>query len=936
MNQELWGARPSHRPPASRLLLAVLALTAGLGIPGAAAADNPFDAYQRELATQATRQGRRPEGIVPLLQIWRNYPWADPDVTRQALSELAESRRLSPARRAYAAALHARALLRSGDLEGAARLTRELGYVTDFRVIGSFDDEGKRGFAAELPPEEEPMAAWDDTAHYRGKERQVSWRPYPAETTHYGFVSFDSILRPNEASCAFAETFIESEREQPLTLWLGNGGAAKMYWNGELVLEDEIYRQPDPDRHVASVAAHAGPNRLLIKLCVDSATWGFFLRVGDRTGAPASGVSVDASAHDVAEEAPRVRPGRPLRSDLAALEAAAEGDRARPDALEALARYLAYTGADDPAERHARQLAARAAEDAPTVERLALAAALASERGDTQRFAARARELAPDDRDARLLWARVAAGGPSPEDALPLVTPLIEGDDRVAMQAGLLRADLLAQIDMREAALAQVAALAAQTGDAPGFIEAWATRAEGAEHADLAHQLQDRLVGARYDAMSARRGLVLDALRRNERSEVNAQLDALAQLTPDSASSYLFSSQVYEGLGDTERALAELQRARRLAPEDANVILAEGQLLLRMGQDTAAAETFRMALDLRPQDAETRELLEQVEPEDRRDEAYAVDRRELLARRVERSGYSTTVLEELTVNTVFENGLGSSFHQFAAQAHDDEGARKLRTYSIQFDPDTQRVDVRAARVYKPSGRVLEATQTFEQPLGEPWYRIYYDTRALVVVFPTIEPGDTVEIQYRVDDMAHRNLFADYYGDLTFLQGFTPQKRVDYVLITPTSREFFFNEPQLASLEHDRTVDGDTRIDHFHADDVPAIRDEEGMPGMTEVAPYLHVSTYRTWEDVGRWWWGLIAGSARSRRRPARDGGRARPRRARPRDQGAAHPRLGHPPHALRGARVRHPRLQALPRAAHRPARLRRLQGQGLVALHHVP
>jgi hypothetical protein len=27
--------------------------------------------------------------------------------------------------------------------------------------------------------------------------------------------------------------------------------------------------------------------------------------------------------------------------------------------------------------------------------------------------------------------------------------------------------------------------------------------------------------------------------------------------------------------------------------------------------------------------------------------------------------------------------------------------------------------------------------------------------------------------------------------------------------------------------------------------------------MTEIAPYLHVSTYRSWEDVGRWYWGLI-------------------------------------------------------------------------------
>jgi hypothetical protein len=32
-----------------------------------------------------------------------------------------------------------------------------------------------------------------------------------------------------------------------------------------------------------------------------------------------------------------------------------------------------------------------------------------------------------------------------------------------------------------------------------------------------------------------------------------------------------------------------------------------------------------------------------------------------------------------------------------------------------------------------------------------------------------------------------------------------------------------------------------------------------MPGWTEVTDYLHVSSYATWDDVGRWYWGLVEG-----------------------------------------------------------------------------
>ena len=105
--------------------------------------------------------------------------------------------------------------------------------------------------------------------------------------------------------------------------------------------------------------------------------------------------------------------------------------------------------------------------------------------------------------------------------------------------------------------------------------------------------------------------------------------------------------------------------------------------------------------------------------------------------------------------------------------HDEEGARAYRTFPIQYDPDSQRVDLRLARVYRKDGHMLESVRTVEQQLGEPWYRIYYDTRALIVVFPDLEPGDVVELRYRIDDVAHRNLFADYYGDLHTWQGMAP-------------------------------------------------------------------------------------------------------------------------------------------------------------------
>ncbi|MFW6023719.1 MAG: DUF3857 domain-containing protein, partial [Myxococcota bacterium] len=821
--------------------------------PPAAAEARPFEAHQARLTRQAEKMGHRPEGMVPLLELWRMREEVDPAHTRKNLERLARSPRLSAARRTYAGALLARSELRAGEVEAALERVRELGYVTGWRVAGPFDNGGKSGFESELPPEATRQDPVDLSATWPGKERPVSWRTHPKPAAPLGYVDLDAVLRPNTQACAFAETFIDSDRARPLSLWVGAGGAFKVWWNGERVLEDDKYRHPDPDRHVALVGAREGANRLLVKTCVDEGTWGFFLRLGDEDGAP---VALEADATKAVrgptEPARRPLPGAP-QAPLEALEEAAEGDRARAAAIENLARFLAYTGADDPAEHRARQLAARAARADPTVGRWKLAASLAGHRSEVMRFVKRARELAPDHPQTRFLRARLAASGPRPEQALPLLEGLEDGGGRLGMEAALVRADVLGHFDLDESALAATEDVAEKAPRSERFIRAVAGAVAEVGHADRHHDLQREILALRFDHRGTRRALIKDAMRRQDVDELETHLAALQTLA-SKPSDLVYVAHIREALDQDARALEAFEKARLIAPEDAEVLVSYGRMLLRLDQEQAAVGALRDALAIRPQDARTRELLEQIEkPEARPDERHAIDREALLARRVDPNGYPLTLLQELTVNTVYDNGLGSSFRQVAAQVHDDEGTRRWRTYSIPFDPTSQRAEIREARVHRADGQVLEARNTFVKQLGKPWYRIYYDTRALVVVFPDLEPGDVVELRYRVDDIAHRNLFADYYGDLEFFQGFNPSRHVEYILSTPQKRDFHIRKPDMKGLSHRRSKQGERRIDRFVAEDVPALRSEDGMPGMTEIAPFLHVSTYRNWDEIGQWY-----------------------------------------------------------------------------------
>jgi hypothetical protein len=69
------------------------------------------------------------------------------------------------------------------------------------------------------------------------------------------------------------------------------------------------------------------------------------------------------------------------------------------------------------------------------------------------------------------------------------------------------------------------------------------------------------------------------------------------------------------------------------------------------------------------------------------------------------------------VSTVFENGLSSKFRQVVFQPLTDSAAATARQYGFQYEADSQRVQLRGARVFRGDGRVDEAIESGEAAAG---------------------------------------------------------------------------------------------------------------------------------------------------------------------------------------------------------------------------
>ncbi|MEM7604671.1 MAG: DUF3857 domain-containing protein [Myxococcota bacterium] len=817
---------------------------------------SPYDAEIRRLSSEVQRRGRDARGMLPLLELESLLleQRARPGTVRTALRRLADSRRLAPTLRVYAGAAEAYAMLDSGDFDEAVRRLRDLGYVTDWRIVGGFDDEGKRGFVRAYGPEEEHLRGAASEGPYEGRERPVAWRNYPSDLGRFGFVDFDATLRPYENACAYAETFVTLPRAGARTLSIGAGGAVKVWVNGEEVYADSLYRTPSMERDVVAFAGRSGVNRILVKTCVQERRWGFYLRVGDAAGG--SPGTYSASAEPAAlGDASTVRPARGIVSPLRDLEARVEADSDDAAARYDLARYLSWTGADDPADPKARQHAEAAAED-DRVEYALFASLLAETRAERMRFVAKAEEQSARDPRVRLARIELVASGPDPGRALRMLDnfPM---NTRVGFDAAWLRTSLLEQRELREAAMAVIDEAIRRSGGALRWRLRKTAALEIAGHVEEAWTLKREVLELAQDDTSLRFEFMNDAYERGDNDEVFAHLDRLRSFDPADPRALQFAASVYEGLQRHDDALAIYRQFIGYAPDEAEHHARLGRAHLRLGQEAAAIGAFRDVLALRPQDAATRQLLERLRPRSREDEQWATDTAEILARREQRSDWHATTLHELQVVTVFDTGLASTFHQVAYQVHDEEGARSLDSYPIVYEPGRQYVEVRSAKVHRVDGTVVNVDRTFEQNLGDSRYRIYYDTRALVLAMPQLQPGDTVELRYRVEDVSRRNMFNDYYGDVRYLQNSRPTKRLEHAILTPASRRFYFNTPNMRGLERTEERRGEQNVYRYVANNVEALRSEPGMPGPAETRPFLHISTYESWDDVGRWWWGLV-------------------------------------------------------------------------------
>lgn len=818
-----------------------------------------------ELLEEVRERGDDPLVLAALLEAGGQTGWMQPAELAAFWAEARESLQNSEAR-AYATYLLMRAYDALGQHERAAALGDELGFVDSWYIVGPFSNDGMSGFETPMGPELSAEIDFE-AALYEGKRGQVSWLPFD-EATETGYFDLRDRIAPASSSVTYAVAECRVTDRRAFAQ-LAVDGAYRLWVNGEAVAVNDEDLGGSFARDAVALRLRNGWNRIALKIArEEDGAYGWHVRLTDdehrsvveRCRLPESGADFFSDEEDFA-------PVETLSARF--IEAARQeawSASGRADAVAVL-KTLQHQDPSEPWRELMASVDEATLHDARALRRLAYGADEHWRRVELLRRAAEA----DSSLDAALDYLEARAeemGWDATEEVAAQLVALSEAhpdDDRLA----LLRARRDLAIGLYRGAASELRSVVGDAVVVPAVCPLLAQAYRGIGDIAAERQVRRRCLAARPGAehlayaLLELPGFEQGSLPREEDAQQPSADELVARLntTRGHRAAHQFWLARYErSRSRLGRAQAAAERAAELRPGEAQAWELMGQIALQQGEHDAAVSAYEQALLRRPQDSRIRDLLARLEQQSEAfysafmlDDSAVQELRDDAADRE----YDFRRLVDQRVVRVFDNGLATTWMQRAWQVHTDNGADQLRSMTIGYAPDSELVDILQVSIRKADGTLQEIYNARDvAPYSGP-ASIYYDVRARQLYFPGLQAGDTLTVAYTISDVAYRNIFDDYFGDVFFVSSSEPLSLARYALIAPQEREIVTNAASLPLGQLEERESQGLRELIYEAREVAAGVRESRSPGASERFDYLHVSTYASWDDLGNWYWNLV-------------------------------------------------------------------------------
>ncbi len=777
---------------------------------------------------------------------------ADPAPFISVLERIESALDAQPETRAHARELLRRTYSNTGRLEEAKALTSKQGFITSWLVLGPYSDDNKLGWDTFYDPERK----LDFKGTFFGKDHEISWRRAP-EAQGDELVRLDALLDPSEKVAGYAASLVFVERDTEAVLRGGYNEAYRLWVDGEKIGESKRYNGLAFDQFADGCTLRKGWNVILVKVCNQESGWNFTLRITNASGEAIQGVKCTSSLKDVSEPLDVVlaKNGAPP-STLKAYDAGAllksRAKSGGPQTEELYGEYLARAKTFDRTE-HPDAEALRRAAEALKDPWAYLALAQAEPDHNLQRDACqKALALDPENGAALLKLGEYYLRRNMPIPGLRFLNRALAAEpDFLAARCARNRARLqfltdgIAEADIRRAREQFPNSEVVQQTllDALRSLQEPVALLDALKEFLKTHQAQDE---AYLELITGLKGS-------GQTKEEEALYGQFRDRVPFSREGIRGQALYLLALNRPSEARDVLAPALVWAPDWAEGQALMGDILLALDERDAGLSCYQKALELKPQEDGWKRKMAYLRPQATVFyDAYRTERNDLPEIGPEDGDQPVVILADNTVIEVQPSGMSSRYTQRVIRLLQEGAARQMQYVTIPFDPDRQEVRVLEASIMKPDGTRIHADSFVTDALSDPEYRLYYRNRNMVLNFSGLQPGDTVWLEYLVSDIADSNDYGAYFGDMEFFAESAPVKLKRYTLLLPSSMELHVGQERLG-VQPIVATKASQKIYSWTARDIPRLQQEPQMPGLAEISPYIHVSTFADWDALGAWY-----------------------------------------------------------------------------------
>ncbi|MHC4871112.1 MAG: DUF3857 domain-containing protein [Planctomycetota bacterium] len=760
------------------------------------------------------------------------------------LERLLKDKRISDSRKNLIRYTLAKAYLRSGNQKKGLQNLDSLDFVRDWQLLGPFSNREKAGFMKELAPEKR-VTEIDLKKSYDGRTGQISWFKVK-NLSEAGYLDIASLLYPEDENVAFAKTDITAEKDGPYDLTFGTAGAAAVWLNGKKLWQWNEYHNYYPFQRSFTVNLTKGSHSIIIKIA------------GERNSR--CGLSLLFSP---AEKAAPVSQTPDLSKDAGlnwGLVGQLKNDPENPFSLCSLGYMYLRRKLDDKLNLRTRPLfekSAAMADNSPLF--LEFAAMIQKDDNKAKELLAKAIKINPGEIAARELLAARTLDGGFRSSAEKFCREILKAEN--SAEAHELLGDIYQEKRWRpEAFLSYTRAY----GSAPLRIRLYIKASKNAVSHKIRKDILDEGI-KKTGSADLKRRLAELLLKENNAEKTRLENFALQNiaLNPFSLTDRLLLADCYLKFNEKEKACKVLAEAVSCLPFNPALLEKAGRTELLCGRKDNCIKYWKRSLAVSPENPLLRKNLEEIEPAGKNFyDDYAVDIKEIIEIKAEPDDYpkyNTAVLLDQGISRVNQNGTRDMYIHFARKALRSRGAQELNSYTIGYNPKRERIKVLAAKVYQPDGSVISAKgiRDISSKGGGGQGTIYDKHHGMKISFPQVKAGSIVEVKY-TNESTGKNVYGDQFEEVFFFGGNNPTARFEYIVLSPKElavKLATFGKEK-AGVTQNTQEKGGTVIHRFTAENIPGFEIEPQMPPYEEVAPAVRVSTFKSWNDVGAWYWDL--------------------------------------------------------------------------------